>query len=312
MHRIPNPSEILALEFKGGFRRSAICSVSLTVDIHWSIFLGVLRKNGVASLPKRPSAMVKSVVRQSCVPRAGCDTAQHSRIDRYAASNDRSSASIGLRQAPPAICRASVVRYGQSREKRSVSGEPAGYELSEEPHALRLACLALCEKPNRSVPVQAGARHPHQQWVGISDEARQCRHPEPLPYRDDLRLAVRGPERNPRGANITLVGPFRDSVTAYDDPPDGIGRAHTPRGEAIAGHVDAAEQFRSLQTVKIERQGFAVVDDADRDVGLSVGQICQLTVRQDFHLDVRIQTREIGEVRHEQVCREGWCQRHPQ
>jgi hypothetical protein len=28
--------------------------------------------------------------------------------------------------------------------------------------------------------------------------------------------------------------------------------------------------------VKIERQGFAVVDDADRDVGVSVGQICQL------------------------------------
>jgi NAD(P)-dependent dehydrogenase (short-subunit alcohol dehydrogenase family) len=64
--------------------------------------------------------------------------------------------------------------------------------------------------------------------------------------------------------------------------------------------------------VKIERQGFAVVDDADRDVGLSVGQICQLAGRQDFHLDVRMQTREIGEVRHEQVCREGRRQRHPQ
>src|SRR6202041_1375731 len=116
---------------------------------------------------------------------------------------------------------ASVARYGQSREKRRVRGEPAGYELGEEPHALRLACLALCEKPNRSVHVQVGARHPHQQGVGISDEARQCRHSEPLPYCNDLRLAVRGPERNPRGANLTLVSPVRDSMNAYDDPPDG-------------------------------------------------------------------------------------------
>jgi hypothetical protein len=67
----------------------------------------------------------------------------------------------GLRQASPATCRASVARYGQPREKRSVRGEPAGHELSEEPHALRLACLPLCEKPERSVQVQVGARHPH-------------------------------------------------------------------------------------------------------------------------------------------------------
>src|SRR5258707_11175657 len=60
-NRIPDPSEILALEFKGEFRRSAICSVSKTIDIGRSIFLGVLRKSGVSSLPKRPSAMVKSV-----------------------------------------------------------------------------------------------------------------------------------------------------------------------------------------------------------------------------------------------------------
>ena len=64
--------------------------------------------------------------------------------------------------------------------------------------------------------------------------------------------------------------------------------------------------------MKIERQGFAVVDDTDRDIGLSVGQICQFAGRQDFHLDVRMQTREIGEVRHQQVCREGRCQCHPQ
>jgi hypothetical protein len=53
IHHIPDPSEILALEFKGEFRRSAICSVSQTIDIDWSIFLGVLRKSGVSSLPKK-------------------------------------------------------------------------------------------------------------------------------------------------------------------------------------------------------------------------------------------------------------------
>jgi hypothetical protein len=52
-NRIPDPSEILALEFKGEFRRSAICSVSQTIDIGWSIFLGVLRKSGVSSPPKK-------------------------------------------------------------------------------------------------------------------------------------------------------------------------------------------------------------------------------------------------------------------
>jgi hypothetical protein len=64
--------------------------------------------------------------------------------------------------------------------------------------------------------------------------------------------------------------------------------------------------------VKIKRQGLAVVDHANGHVGLSVGQICQLAGRQYFHLDVRMQTRELGEVRDEKVCREDWCQRHPQ
>src|SRR6202000_1552906 len=96
----------------------------------------------------------------------------------------------------------------------------------------------------------------------------------------DLRLAVRGPQRSPCRANLTLAGPVRDSMSAYDDPPDGIRRARTPRGQAIAGHIDAAEQLRSLQAVKIGRQGFAVVDDADRDVGLSAGQIFQPARRQ--------------------------------
>jgi hypothetical protein len=39
-HRIHDPSEILAVEFKGEFRRSAICSVSATIGIDRSIFSG--------------------------------------------------------------------------------------------------------------------------------------------------------------------------------------------------------------------------------------------------------------------------------
>ena len=124
--------------------------------------------------------------------------------------------------------RASVARYGQPREKRSVCGEPAGYELGEEPHALRLACLPLREKPERSVHVQVCARHPRQQRVGISNEAWQRRDPEPLLHSRDLRRGVRDPEWNPRGTNLTLAGPIRNAMRAYDDPPDGIRRAPTP------------------------------------------------------------------------------------
>jgi hypothetical protein len=37
-NRLPDPSKICALDFKKEFRRSAICSVSQTIDIDWSIF----------------------------------------------------------------------------------------------------------------------------------------------------------------------------------------------------------------------------------------------------------------------------------
>ncbi len=83
-------------------------------------------------------------------------------IDRDVAWAIAARLPTGLWQASPAICCASVARYRQPREKRSIRGEPAGYELSEEPHALRLACLPLCEKPHRSVHMQVGTRHPHQ------------------------------------------------------------------------------------------------------------------------------------------------------
>jgi hypothetical protein len=35
------------------------------------------------------------------------------------------------------------------------------------------------------------------------------RDPEPLPYINDLRGGVCGPEWNPGGANLTLAGPIR-------------------------------------------------------------------------------------------------------
>jgi hypothetical protein len=58
----------------------------------------------------------------------------------------------------------------------------------------------------RSVPGS-----PYHRRVGIADEAWQRRHPEPLPYRDDLCLGIRGPERNVRAANLTLVCPVRNA-----------------------------------------------------------------------------------------------------
>src|SRR3546814_18460619 len=94
-------------------------------------------------------------------------------------------------------------------------------------------------------------------------------------YGRNLRRGLRDPEWNPGATNLALGGPIRNAVHSDDDPPEGIGRACAPCGQSIAGDVDAAEQLRPLQTVKIERQGFAVVDDAERDVGLAVGQICQ-------------------------------------
>src|SRR3546814_12412511 len=120
------------------------------------------------------------------------------------------------------------MRNGRAGEKRSIFSEPAGYELREEPHALCLACLPLCENPERSVYMQVGARHPHQQGVGISDEARQCRDPEPLAYSCNLRPGVRDPERNLRGTNLTLAGPIRNAVQA---------RPSVGKGKSVSGRV---------------------------------------------------------------------------
>jgi len=82
-------------QFKGEFPRPAICSVSKTIDIGLSIFLGVLRKSGVSSLPKRPSAMVKSVA-VSSVALAPVAKRRNIRGLNDAASRDRSSASYRI------------------------------------------------------------------------------------------------------------------------------------------------------------------------------------------------------------------------
>ena len=66
-----------------------------------------------------------------------------------------SASDRGLRQTSSATCRSSVARRGQSCETWDVRGEPAGYELREEPHALRLTRFALREEPERAVHVRA-------------------------------------------------------------------------------------------------------------------------------------------------------------
>ena len=82
-----------------------------------------------------------------------------------------------------------LVSHGKQTVPREVARRrrPAGYGLHEEPHALRLARLALREEPQRSEYAQSGAWHPHQQRVGICDKARQRRHTEPQSHREDLR-----------------------------------------------------------------------------------------------------------------------------
>jgi hypothetical protein len=62
-NRLPDPSEIRALDFKHEFRRSAICSVSATIAIDWSILLELFREAGVNSLPKKTVSDGESLIR---------------------------------------------------------------------------------------------------------------------------------------------------------------------------------------------------------------------------------------------------------
>ncbi|MGB6549199.1 MAG: hypothetical protein WBF24_10285, partial [Xanthobacteraceae bacterium] len=51
-NRLPNPSEIFALDFKREFRRFKICSVSATIDIDWLMF-AISNENGHAGLANK-------------------------------------------------------------------------------------------------------------------------------------------------------------------------------------------------------------------------------------------------------------------
>ena len=64
--------------------------------------------------------------------------------------------------------------------------------------------------------------------------------------------------------------------------------------------------------MQILRESVAVVDDADRDVGSSVGQVHGMVDRQYFHLDPGVKAPELDKIRHEQMCREERGQCHPQ
>jgi hypothetical protein len=48
-NRLTDPSEIRALDFKDEFRQFAICPVSATIDVDWSI-LKISGKSGVIRL----------------------------------------------------------------------------------------------------------------------------------------------------------------------------------------------------------------------------------------------------------------------
>lgn len=75
-------------------------------------------------------------------------------------------------------CHASVAGRVQSREQHLVSHQPARYKFREQPHAPRLARFTLREQPERSLPVQDGAGHPHQQlatvFYGVTAQASRC------------------------------------------------------------------------------------------------------------------------------------------
>jgi hypothetical protein len=55
--RLPDPSEICALEFKGEFLRFRICSVSTTIDIDRSIFQ-ISGKRGLVSVVEKKTVSV--------------------------------------------------------------------------------------------------------------------------------------------------------------------------------------------------------------------------------------------------------------
>ena len=107
--RRPNRQMRMAFEFKEEFGRSRNSPLSATINIDGSSFP---ESTGTAGMAENYRQQREGLTTMSLGAIAG-------RLPTV------------LRPASPATCRASVARYGQSREKRSVRGEPAGYELGE-------------------------------------------------------------------------------------------------------------------------------------------------------------------------------------
>ncbi|KAF1041515.1 MAG: hypothetical protein GAK38_04560 [Xylophilus sp.] len=160
--------------------------------------------------------------------------------------------------------------------------------------------------------MKIGTGHSSQVRVGISDEAWEGRHPNPLAHCHNLRFGISGLERNSAGRNFAFAYPFRNAMAAYGDPSNRLQGICTPGSQPIAGYIDTAEDIRSFQGVKVKRQSFAIVDDADRHVSFPVGQVRKLAGGQDIHLYVWMKTREFGKISHKKARGQGRCQRHPQ
>jgi hypothetical protein len=63
-NRLPDPSEICALDFKHEFRRFRICPVSATIGINWSIFYVVAATALSARLQKKTVSLERGSVEQ--------------------------------------------------------------------------------------------------------------------------------------------------------------------------------------------------------------------------------------------------------
>lgn len=103
--------------------------------------------------------------------------------------------------------------------------------MCEQPNALRLACLAMRKKPDRSVHMRGSTGNPDQQWIGISDEAWQPSHSHTLPKRREMRPRIGRPERNFAHRNLDLSAPIRDAVEL--DSPRAARRPPSPNPHAL-------------------------------------------------------------------------------
>jgi hypothetical protein len=152
-----------------------------------------------------------------------------------------------------------------------------GDEFREELHAFGFSRLALGKNPQRAMQTHRRAWHPGEQWVGVPDETGERRDAEALPNRHDLRL-VGGDRKGDRGrGNFPAMRPVWHAMLLQDDPAE---RRGFP--QQVTRHVDGAMELRPFPAVQVLRQSVAVIDHADCDIRLAVGQIGQfVTVTTD-------------------------------